>query len=160
MGALSGDPHRFRAPLSARSAQFNLFPLPSIPRADRPNQGVSAPLLARPVLGHTVKELPSRGLKSRSGGWHLCLTSIDVLSLGRPSSWRPAKLSTPTTTRQPISSPFFYFFSIRGGRRGGFNEMVRILPENHEVFEFPVGTFFGVFDLGKAHRNVNVRLDA
>jgi hypothetical protein len=48
----------------ARSAQFNLFPLPSIPRADSFHalkgpvvSNFSSPLLARPVLGHTVKDL-------------------------------------------------------------------------------------------------------
>jgi hypothetical protein len=49
----------------ARSAQFNLFPLPSIPRADvvprlespTPLPTFCFPLLARPVLGHTVKDL-------------------------------------------------------------------------------------------------------
>jgi hypothetical protein len=42
----------------ARSAQFNLFSLPNIARADSFHEmGVSAALLARPVLGHTVKDL-------------------------------------------------------------------------------------------------------
>jgi hypothetical protein len=72
---------------------------------------ISFPLLARPVLGHTVKEPVSRGLKSRSGGLHCCSTAIDILSLGRPPSWRPAKLFTRPTTRQPISITFLIFFA-------------------------------------------------
>jgi hypothetical protein len=114
-----------RAPQQARSAQFNLFPLPSIPRADPvprlecttlfPTRRFT--LLARPVLGHTVKELPSRGLKSRSGGLHLCSTAIDIPSLGRPRSWRPAKLGARTTPRQPILWKIFCFFG-EGETRG------------------------------------------
>jgi hypothetical protein len=72
---------------------------------------ISFPLLARPVLGHTVKELVSRGLKSRSGVLHRCSTTIDVPSLGRPLSWRPAKLSAPTPVRQPILTSFLNFFA-------------------------------------------------
>jgi len=80
-------------------AQFPVFP----------------PLLARPVLGHTVKELlHSRGLKSRSVGSFRELTPgllpDRLSSLGRPRSWRPAKLFSRSPTRQPISSSFFRFF--------------------------------------------------
>jgi hypothetical protein len=79
-----------------------------------PDAGVSTSLPARPVLGHTVKELPSRGLKSRSGGFAVAITAIDVLSLGRPRSWRPAKLLAHTRTRQSIFRTFFAFFGEGG----------------------------------------------
>jgi hypothetical protein len=68
------------------------------------------PHLARPVLGHTVKELVSRGLKSRSGGFTKVSTAIDILSLGRPRLWRPAKLDAAHTPRQPILTSFLNFF--------------------------------------------------
>ena len=59
--------------------------------------------LARFPLSHTVKELVSRGLKSRSGGFTEVITAIDILSLGRPPSWRRAK---PRATH-PLGSTHF-----------------------------------------------------
>ena len=57
----------------SRGAQFNLFPLPSRPTCFPVKNGFFSPVsrresppLARSLLSHTVKELVSRGLKSRS----------------------------------------------------------------------------------------------
>jgi hypothetical protein len=71
-----------RAPYLARSAQFNLFPLLNKNLNSNPLRlkksffkgwkilailSTSKHRLARRLLSHTVKELVSRGLKSRSG---------------------------------------------------------------------------------------------
>jgi hypothetical protein len=59
-----------RAPMrrAAHNSIFFLFPA-FAPEASLP-RGFSSSLPAPRVLGHTVKELPSRGLKSRSGASH------------------------------------------------------------------------------------------
>jgi hypothetical protein len=108
-----------RAPLrrAAHNSIFFLFPaflglIPSHALKVPAVSSISFPLLARPVLGHTVKELVSRGLKSRSGQPAEAGTTIDVPSLGHPLSWRPAKLSTPPHTRQPILRFFLIFSKI------------------------------------------------
>ena len=104
------DSHR-TARLQWRAAHNSIFfPFPAFLGPSAPPPGVSAAFLARPVLGHTVKELPSRGLKSRSGGLLARSTAIDVVSLGRPRSWRPAKLGPRSPTRQPILTIFSGFF--------------------------------------------------
>jgi len=53
---------------AAHNSIFFLFPA-FAPEASLP-RGFSSSLPAPRVLGHTVKELPSRGLKSRSGASH------------------------------------------------------------------------------------------
>ena len=63
--------------------------------------------MARLPLSHTVKELVSRGLKSRSGGFTEVSTAIDILSLGRPPSWRRAE---PIPARRRRSIHFVMFF--------------------------------------------------
>jgi hypothetical protein len=65
--------------------------------------GVSASVLARPVLGHTVKELPSRGLKSRSGVSH-----HDRRSVSRPPSVVAAREAS--CPHPPTSTHFENFF--------------------------------------------------
>ena len=101
-----------RAPSKERAAHNSIFlPLPGMFRLSlkKPPKGVSTPRLyfQGPVPGHTVKELPSRRLKSRSGT--LCAT-IDIPSLDRPASWRPAKLQTPPPTSQHLLMFFFHYF--------------------------------------------------
>ncbi|MBC8128637.1 MAG: hypothetical protein H8M99_15975 [Gloeobacteraceae cyanobacterium ES-bin-144] len=76
---------------------------------------VSIFLLARPVLGHTVKELPSRGLKSRSGGFTEFLNSANHLDrhpVSRPPSVVAAREATchSHNTSTHFDS-FFAFFS-------------------------------------------------
>jgi hypothetical protein len=66
--------------------------------------------LARFKLGHTVKELVSRGLKSRSG----VSAAIDIPSLGRHPSWRPAKLRAPPGAGQYLFASIFDFSAARG----------------------------------------------
>lgn len=97
---------RLHAPQMARSAQFNLFSLPNIARVDPSHRAdcprsvadsFSIPLLARPVLGHTVKDLPSRGLKSRSGGFTLNYLGkhLDRHPVSRPPSLVAAREAIP-----------------------------------------------------------------
>jgi hypothetical protein len=60
----------FRAPLPARSAQFNLFPLPSfLPLTASAARIFIRLLLARSrwLLGHTVKDLPFEATKKPIG---------------------------------------------------------------------------------------------
>jgi len=56
-----------RALVRTRSAQFNLFPLPSSLPSFPSATGLAPRLPARWWLGHTVKDLPAGRLKSRSG---------------------------------------------------------------------------------------------
>ena len=57
--------------------------------------------------GHTVKE-PHRESTRNPIGWFV--TPTDLLSLGRPSSWRPAKLHRQPPLRQHLLPFFFHFF--------------------------------------------------
>jgi hypothetical protein len=128
---------------TTRSAQFNLFPLLSEIYLLRTLQIDFHQFLARLPLSHTVKELVSRGLKSRSGGSHR-----DRRSVSRPPSVvaaREASCPTPSPSihfvkflevfsnidaihwflslfltildgLMPVSSLFFSFRGLRIGR--------------------------------------------
>jgi len=107
-----------RLSTKARSAQFNLSSLPGEHHFDS---------LAKPVAGSAMKTSACHqatlsksifeGTKKPIG----CLcTTIDVLSLGRPPLWRPAKLSSHPPTRQYLSGKYFHRFqtlSFKGYRR-------------------------------------------
>ena len=100
----------FRYRNQVRSAQFNLFPLPNVNLTRSRVASVRfSPNLARLPLSHTVKELVSRGLKSRSGGFTVVSTAIDVLSLGRPPSWRRGD---PRLPGRRGSIHFLLFFGL------------------------------------------------
>lgn len=57
---------------------------------------------------------------------------IDLPSLGRPRSWRPAKLSTRSHTRQHLFRSFFDFFQTGGNERcsGNRNTMIPVVQES------------------------------
>ena len=94
----------------SRGAQFNLFPLPSSPTCSPVKNGFfssvsrrESPPLARSLLSHTVKELVSRGLKSRSvlGGVKPRTDRLVCLSR-HPLSWRRAD-ANPNPPRRSMS---------------------------------------------------------
>ena len=93
---------------TTRSAQFNLFLLLSETYLLRTLQTDFHQFLARLPLSHTVKELVSRGLKSRSGGSHR-----DRRSVSRPPSVvaaREASCLTPSPSIHFVK--FLEVFSI------------------------------------------------
>lgn len=120
MRALSGNPHRFRAPHSARSAQFNLFPLPSIPRADRPKSGRFRSSFGTSRAGPHCQRTPFEGTKKPIGWFRSILIqqaprSTSCLSAalrrGGPRSYPP----TPPCVN-PFSHLFSSFFHHRSSR--------------------------------------------
>jgi hypothetical protein len=86
-----------RLSTKARSAQFNLSSLPGEHRHDLFQTRCRTCRKSPPVTKPHCQRTSFEGTKKPIG----CLcTTIDVLSLGRPPLWRPAKLSSPTPTRQ------------------------------------------------------------
>jgi hypothetical protein len=101
---------------AAHNSIFFLFPaflgLNPVPRLERfwsfptfPPRSWHVPCWA------TLSKIRFEGTKKPIGWFAEAGTAIDVPSLGRPSSWRPAKLIARTRTRQPISITFLRFFS-------------------------------------------------
>jgi hypothetical protein len=87
---------------TTRSAQFNLFPLLSEIYLLRTLRNDFRQFLARLPLSHTVKELVSRGLKSRSGGSHR-----DRRPVSRPPSVVAAR---EASCHRPLTSIHFVKF--------------------------------------------------
>jgi hypothetical protein len=95
---------------AAHNSIFFLFPaflglIRPTPWKIPPSPAFLSLLLARPVLGHTVKELVSRGLKSRSGVSHR-----DRRSVSRPPSVVAAREASAPPL--PPSTHFENFFRI------------------------------------------------
>jgi hypothetical protein len=102
-----------RVLFQTRSAQFNLFALLNIlplncPHPPEDHLAISfPPVPARFVLSHTVKELLSRGLKSRSGGSH-----HDRHPVSRPPSFVAARKASSLPPHPSIHfGDFFEIFS-------------------------------------------------
>jgi hypothetical protein len=87
---------------TTRSAQFNLFLLLSETYLLRTLQIDFHQFLARLPLSHTVKELVSRGLKSRSGGSHR-----DRRPVSRPPSVVAAREASRHSTLTSIHFVMF-----------------------------------------------------
>jgi hypothetical protein len=101
---------------AAHNSIFFLFPaflgLNPVPRLERFWSFPTFP----PRFWHvpcwaTLSKIRFEGTKKPIGWFAEAGTAIDVPSLGRPSSWRPAKLIAPTPGRQPILITFLRFFS-------------------------------------------------
>jgi hypothetical protein len=128
----------------ARSAQFNLLPFPAFFRWDGPATGFSNRSGTPRAGNHAVKDPPFEGTKKPTGVRNLAVPPRSTCqSLGRPRSWRPAKLRPRSNHRQSIFSPFRKFF-LRNGSAGRFcggcgarfrrqAPMSRTLPATDEV---------------------------
>jgi hypothetical protein len=94
-----------RLSTKARSAQFNLSSLPGEHHFDSPAKPVAGSAMKTSACHQaTLSKSIFEGTKKPIG----CVcTTIDVLSLGRPPLWRPAKLSSHPPTRQYLSGKNF-----------------------------------------------------
>jgi hypothetical protein len=101
----------------ARSAQFNLFSLPNIARADVvPRLAATDEFIKSPAAFGTSRAGPhcqrtaSRGLKSRSGGLLCSSTAIDALSLDRPRRGGPRSYSPSPHIVNTLFTVFKIFY--------------------------------------------------